>query len=209
MNKKQREARNKAAKTYRNNHPEKVKAAQKSYRENNKEKRRAANKAWREANWEKKRVIDKIYREAHKEKAKAYQKAYYQANKERIDAHNKAYLKAHPEKVKAYSKISMKRNPERYRKACRNYRALKYTTKVESINEKRVFIRDGWVCQICHKKIKKALRGPHPLSPSIDHIIPLGKGGTHTYKNVQSAHLGCNLKKNANVLPQGEQLRIF
>lgn len=33
--------------------------------------------------------------------------------------------------------------------------------------------------------------------PSIDHIIPVSKGGTHTWDNVQLAHFYCNsLKQN-------------
>lgn len=34
---------------------------------------------------------------------------------------------------------------------------------------------------------------------SIDHIRPLSKGGTHTWDNVQLAHLKCNIKKGNRV----------
>ena len=33
------------------------------------------------------------------------------------------------------------------------------------------------------------------LYPTIDHIIPLSKGGTHTWNNVQLAHMCCNAGK--------------
>lgn len=37
-----------------------------------------------------------------------------------------------------------------------------------------------------------------PLSASIDHIVPIAKGGSHTRENVQIAHLFCNIEKNSS-----------
>ena len=34
-----------------------------------------------------------------------------------------------------------------------------------------------------------------PMSPTIDHIIPMSKGGGHTWDNVQVAHAICNSYK--------------
>jgi 5-methylcytosine-specific restriction endonuclease McrA len=58
--------------------------------------------------------------------------------------------------------------------------------------------RDGWRCGIpaCGRKVDKVKRHPHPLSPSIDHIEPLSKGGLHTYANVRIAHLRCNIARS-------------
>lgn len=58
-----------------------------------------------------------------------------------------------------------------------------------------VFKRDGWKCGICGKPVKRKRRFPDPLSASIDHIIPLAKGGADAEWNVQCAHLRCNEKK--------------
>ncbi|MEU9218915.1 HNH endonuclease [Streptomyces sp. NPDC048376] len=58
-----------------------------------------------------------------------------------------------------------------------------------------IHTRDGWVCQLCHEPIDQTIAWPHPKSPSIDHIIPLSRGGAHALSNVQSAHLGCNSSK--------------
>lgn len=38
-----------------------------------------------------------------------------------------------------------------------------------------------------------------PTYPSKDHIIPLAKGGTHTWDNMQVAHIICNSEKGASV----------
>lgn len=52
------------------------------------------------------------------------------------------------------------------------------------------------VCAICGKSVDKSLSFPHPLSPCIDHIIPIAKGGHPAdIDNLQLAHLACNNKK--------------
>lgn len=66
---------------------------------------------------------------------------------------------------------------------------------VETINDAVVFERDEWICKICNKPVDSRLDWPDPLSPSLDHIVPVSKGGLHEYGNVQLAHLGCNSRK--------------
>lgn len=58
-----------------------------------------------------------------------------------------------------------------------------------------VFMRDNWTCQICDEKVDPELRYPDPLSASLDHIVPLSKGGDHSQDNSQLAHLVCNFRK--------------
>lgn len=36
--------------------------------------------------------------------------------------------------------------------------------------------------------------------PSVEHVIPLSKGGTHTWGNVKLAHRGCNISKSNKLL---------
>jgi 5-methylcytosine-specific restriction endonuclease McrA len=35
--------------------------------------------------------------------------------------------------------------------------------------------------------------------PTHDHIVPVSKGGKHTWDNAQLAHFECNTKKNAKL----------
>ena len=39
------------------------------------------------------------------------------------------------------------------------------------------------------------LVGLYAKYPTVDHIVPLSKGGTHTWNNVQLAHMACNSGK--------------
>ena len=56
------------------------------------------------------------------------------------------------------------------------------------------------VCAICGAPIDFTLRWPDPGSFVVDHIIPLAKGGTHTFANTQPAHASCNSKKRARIV---------
>lgn len=57
------------------------------------------------------------------------------------------------------------------------------------------------VCGICGKPVDKSLRYPHPLSPCVDHIIPVSKGGHPSdLDNLQLAHWTCNRQKSDKLL---------
>ncbi len=57
--------------------------------------------------------------------------------------------------------------------------------------------------------VPAAKRHPDPKSASIDHIIPISRGGGDVKANVQLTHFSCNIAKNNRALPQGEQLRLI
>jgi len=80
---------------------------------------------------------------------------------------------------------------------------------VERISKTKIFERDNGRCGICGRKVNKNLKHPHPMSPTLDHIIPLAKGGRHERKNVRLAHMICNSKKREIVSDNGDQLRLF
>jgi 5-methylcytosine-specific restriction endonuclease McrA len=69
----------------------------------------------------------------------------------------------------------------------------------ENIRIEWLLHRDGRACQLCGQLVRTEESVPHPLSPTIDHVIPLSRGGHHTRANVQLAHFACNVKKGANV----------
>lgn len=52
--------------------------------------------------------------------------------------------------------------------------------------------RDGTACALCGKPVNLALSGRHPDGPSLDHITPRSRGGTHALANLRLAHHRCN-----------------
>jgi hypothetical protein len=66
---------------------------------------------------------------------------------------------------------------------------------VENVDPLIVFNRDKWICKLCDHPVSK-IRDKNLVDiASLDHIIPLSKGGSHSYANTQLAHLSCNIRK--------------
>ena len=52
------------------------------------------------------------------------------------------------------------------------------------------------ICGICGKPVDFSYKNPHPLAPTVDHIIPVSKGGHPSdLSNLQLAHRCCNRQK--------------
>ncbi len=70
-----------------------------------------------------------------------------------------------------------------------------------------VFTRDRWRCQLCGRSTPTSLCGKQKsCSPTVDHIVPIARGGAHSYQNVQCACLRCNVRKQARIKGQ---FRLF
>jgi hypothetical protein len=77
----------------------------------------------------------------------------------------------------------------------RRRRVLELGAQSEPYTLAEIAKRDHNRCGICHKRIAMAQAAPHPRSPSIDHMVPLARGGDDTRANVQLAHFLCNARK--------------
>lgn len=63
-------------------------------------------------------------------------------------------------------------------------------------NKKRIYATQE-ICGICGKPVDPSYKFPHPLSRTIDHIIPVAKGGHPSdIDNLQLAHFTCNRQKS-------------
>lgn len=68
------------------------------------------------------------------------------------------------------------------------------------ITLKKLVARDKHVCYICGRKVNTRAHYNADDYGSIDHVIPLSKGGTHTWDNVRLAHRKCNCVKRDGMI---------
>ena len=70
---------------------------------------------------------------------------------------------------------------------------------IEVVYPWRVLFSKGFNCGICGGLISLDAPRNEPLGLVFDHIIPVSKGGSHSYSNIQPAHFSCNGQKGAKV----------
>lgn len=110
--------------------------------------------------------------------------------------------------VESMKRIKGKRMlPKESREFDRRYhRNLKIQRRVERRQQYRdqlgpkkrakVWARYGDQCYLCGKK----------GADTIDHIIPINKGGSHEFKNLRPAHSSCNKEKGDKIVVLPEEL---
>jgi 5-methylcytosine-specific restriction endonuclease McrA len=69
-------------------------------------------------------------------------------------------------------------------------RARKLKAFVEDVDLAVVFTRDKGICGICSLPVD-------PDNWHLDHVVPLARGGEHSYENTQVSHPSCNQQKGA------------
>ena len=88
----------------------------------------------------------------------------------------------------------------RGRRDSHRHRAVKYGCVYDSsVTLAKLIRRDGLRCALCGKMCDPNdhswSKYSGPMYPSIDHIVPMSKGGGHVWNNVQVAHIICNSEK--------------
>jgi HNH endonuclease len=152
----------------------------------------------------------------YKQHKREYDAARYQENKDEVIARVEEYFFRNRETRLAQIAAWAAGNPDRARAAQRRHRqtprgkaqgredaqkrrARIAAVPIEEFTHEEIFDRDGWVCQLCQAAVDPVLEWPDRMSASLDHVIPLCRGGSHTRDNVQLAHLVCNIRKACNV----------
>lgn len=97
--------------------------------------------------------------------------------------------------TKERAKISHKGRRDGHR-----HRAVKYGCAYDSsVTLAKLIKRDGLRCALCGEMCDLNDHSwseySGPKYPSIDHIVPMSKGGGHVWSNVQIAHIICNSEK--------------
>ena len=97
-------------------------------------------------------------------------------------------------------KMAWRASSEKHRETNRigqaRYRARKRGAVVgDRWTRDDLIARDGSLCHLCGEPIDLSLKHPHTKSFTEDHVIPLARGGAHTFTNIKPAHLYCNSSK--------------
>ena len=70
---------------------------------------------------------------------------------------------------------------------------------------KKIIFHTQEYCALCGGRVDFDRKFPDPMSPSIDHIIPVALGGhPSALDNMQLTHLGCNSSKGNRIKPKVE-----
>lgn len=93
-----------------------------------------------------------------------------------------------------------RRHSDRKKETQRRYRLIENGEIDHNITLKKLIKRDNEMCYICNDKVNVNSNSNADEYPSIDHVIPVAKGGTHTWDNVRLAHRYCNSVKWSNML---------
>jgi 5-methylcytosine-specific restriction endonuclease McrA len=99
---------------------------------------------------------------------------------------NRQWYAAHPGYKTAWAKANRDRHLEH--RATRRFRER--SQWVEAVDRAEVYRRAAGLCGVCSEPVGY-------LEFHLDHIVPLARGGTHEYANVQPAHEICNKRKAA------------
>ena len=171
------------------------------YRRINKDKEREQTRQWRKDHPEQVREMKRRYYAAHKEYIRTYRQSRMEMTRDSRIAYLRQWRKDHPEYGPEYDAA----NREKKRQQERERYADDPTQKIASAHRHRArklqapvcdFTLSQWqaiqeaykyCCAYCGKQVLDGL--------TQDHIIPLSKGGSHTYTNIVPACRSCNSKK--------------
>lgn len=121
----------------------------------------------------------------NREKASLIRRAYYARNRARSIALVRQWVKSH--RTIVYARNHARRILTRY------------GINGGPVDLDLLYKRDKGICQLCHKHVPRN-------KASRDHIVPLSKGGEHSYKNCVLAHLSCNASKGNRTVAQQQRL---
>ena len=137
---------------------------------------------------EKFRARTAAYREVYPEKVKEATAQWFAENKEYRKKYKAKYRKTHRKEISAYQKANRERQLV--------YKANRKTRETRAGGS---FTLHEWR-ELCAKYKHKCLCCGKKIPLTVDHVIPVSKGGTSYIGNIQPLCGPCNYSKHANVV---------
>ena len=148
--------------------------------------------AWRAANHSRTLLVGRAWKAANRERHRAAGRAYAANNKARAATTSRRHYERNKDAKAARQQAWRQANPERGRSYTASYRARRQAAFVEYVDPLMLLELDDGVCGICGRDVDPAVF-------EVDHIVPLLRGGEHSYANTQVAHMVCNRSKGAGL----------
>jgi 5-methylcytosine-specific restriction endonuclease McrA len=120
-------------------------------------------------------------------KARARMQTVYAANPEAVKGRARQWREEHPDEVRQRDRRYRQENRPRARQQERDRRARERAAEGEHTTEE-------WTA-LCHAYDNRCLRCGDEGPLTVDHIVPLTRGGTHNLANLQPLCARCNVSK--------------
>lgn len=148
-----------------------------------------ASREWRKNNLEYAQKRENQYNQEHREEKRAYAKKYTKTHRQIIKEKCKERYEENKDAMQEKSARWRKSNPDKRRIQHQRRRALKNNAFGDFSKDdlSRLTEAQDGKCLMCGKKEKL----------TIDHIVPLSKGGSHEITNIQLLCFSCNSSKKA------------
>ena len=151
------------------------------------EKHKARHREWAQANADHLREYKREYEQKNADRRLAYFAAYRAANMEAMRERNRRWREANREYLRAKGRAYAKANADRYRAAWHRRRA-----RIRSIGGG--YTTAEWEA-LCAKYGHRCLRCGKSRRLTVDHVLPLSKGGGNVIGNLQPLCRSCNCSK--------------
>jgi 5-methylcytosine-specific restriction endonuclease McrA len=155
-----------------------------------------ATRRWRARNPDRVRELDRKYDSTRREKKQRWFAAWYEKNAEQVRVEAAARMSAkwaaNPEGMKAQRRAAYARDPAAAKAAQHRRRALfaQVENTLTAAQWREILVRFDNCCAYCGRAGRMTL----------DHVVPLSKGGGHTAANVVPACRSCNSSKRDRLL---------
>lgn len=134
------------------------------------------------------RKADKRYRDKNKDRRSAQNKEWMKNNRLHRISYKKKYRQDNAEYISAYMKDWYKRNPHKYSELSNRRRAREAcvdTRRVSNSEWDKIVKRYNCSCFYCGAK----------QEVTMDHVVPISRGGRHAIGNLIPACMTCNSSK--------------